>query len=89
MQDTTRPTVVVLESIQPELLFGVNGGCKKAAPPPAPPAPAPVAGPIIQMLQMAPPAQPAPQPQLMAPPAPPMSYGPEVSTSVSINGQPA
>jgi hypothetical protein len=78
MQNTTRPTVVALESITPEILFGVSGGCHKSAPP-APPAPAPA--PITQVLQMA-----APQPQFAPPPEP---RGPEVSTSVSINGQAA
>jgi hypothetical protein len=44
----------------------------------------------MQVLQLAAPpqAQPAPAPQAL-PPQEPVSYGPEVSTSVSINGQPA
>jgi hypothetical protein len=87
MQNTTRPPVVVLESISPEFLFQVNGGCgKKCAPPPAP-APAAAAAPVMQVLQM--PALPQPQPLQQALPQalPPEPSGPEVSTSVSINGQ--
>ncbi len=87
MQDTTRPTVSVLESISPDVLFSVSGGCKKRCAPPAPaPAPAaPAPTPIMQVMQV----QAAPQPLPQALPPPPMSSGPEVSTSVSINGQPA
>jgi hypothetical protein len=92
MQDTTRPTVVVLESISSDVLFGVSGGCHKracACPAPAPAAPAPApAGPIMQVLQMPAMVQPQPQPMPQAVP-PPMPSGPEVSTRVSINGQPA
>jgi hypothetical protein len=83
MQNTTPPTVVALESITPEILFHVSGGCHKSAPP-APPAPAPA--PITQVVQMPVLQMAAPQPQFAPPPE---SRGPEVSTSVSINGQPA
>jgi len=86
MQNTTRPTVVALESITPEILFNVSGGCHKSAPP-APPAPAPAPAPITQVVQMPVLQMAAPQPQFAPPP--PESRGPEVSTSVSINGQPA
>lgn len=83
MQNTTRPTVVALESIAPEILFNVSGGCHKSAPP-APPAPAPA--PITQVVQMPVLQMAAPAPQFAPPPGP---RGPEVSTSVSINGQAA
>jgi hypothetical protein len=84
MQNTTRPTVVALESLNPEILFNVSGGCGSKCAPPPPPAPA--AAPITQVLQLQMPQQMLPQAPL-APPPPPS--GPEVSTSVSINGQPA
>jgi len=83
MQNTTRPPVVVLESINPELLFQVSGGCGKKCPPPAP-APAAAAAPVMQVLQM--PSLPQPQP-IQQQALPPQPSGPEVSTSVSINGQ--
>jgi hypothetical protein len=83
MQNTTRPTVVALESISADVLFTVNGGCHKQCAP----APAPAAAPVMQVLQM--PAMPQPQMMPQAPLAPPPESGPEVSTSVSINGQPA
>jgi hypothetical protein len=86
MQNTTRPTVVALESLTPEILFHVSGGCGKKCAPPPPPAPA--AAPITQVLQLQMPQQMLPQAPLAPQPAPEPS-GPEVSTSVSINGQPA
>jgi hypothetical protein len=86
MQNTTRPTVVALESITSEILFHVSGGCGKKCPPPPPPAPAPAPAPITQVLQLQMPQQLQPQPQFQPQQ---VASGPEVSTSVSINGQPA
>jgi hypothetical protein len=73
---TTTPMVNALESIDFDMLATVSGGCHKGCcqPPPAPPAPQ-----QTQIIQM-------PQAPAAAPPAP---SGPQVSTSVSINGQPA
>lgn len=83
MRNTTLPTVVALESITPAILFNVSGGCHKQCAP----APAPAAAPITQVLQLQMPQQLLPQAPLAPPPAEPS--GPEVSTRVSINGQPA
>lgn len=80
MQNTTSPVIPALESITFDLLTYVSGGCHKhCCPQPAPAAP--VQQTQIIQLPTAPAAAPAP-----LPPAP---SGPEVSTNVSINGQPA
>jgi hypothetical protein len=75
-------TPFTLESIAPELLLSVSGGCHQrqcCCPPAAPPV-------MQQIVQM---PQPAPQilPQA-APSAPSAPSGDVVSTNVSINGQP-
>ena len=76
MQNTTWSTSSALESITSEILSHVSGGCggKKHCSPCSQPAAAPVQQ--MQVLQL--PAAPVP---------PPQPSGPEVSTSVSINGQ--
>jgi hypothetical protein len=80
MQNTTWSTISALESITSEFLTQVSGGCgghKHCSP-----CPQPAAAPVqqVQILQL--PAAPAAAPL----PAPQPSL-PEVSTSVSINGQ--
>jgi len=80
MQNTTWSTTPALESITFDLLTYVNGGCgggchKHCCPQPA----APVQQTQIIQLPAAPAAAPAPLPSAPS--------GPQVSTSVSINGQ--
>jgi hypothetical protein len=87
MQNTTAPTISTLESIDFQLLGFVSGGCgggkhrccmqQQCAP---------VQQMQVVQLPAAPAAAPAPLP---AAPDPQLSSGPTVSTSVSINGQPA
>lgn len=78
MQNTTWSTTPALESINFDLLTYVSGGCHKhCCPQPAPAAPVQQ----TQIIQL--PAAPAAAPA----PLPPAPSGPEVSTSVSINGQ--
>jgi len=84
MQITTVSTIPALESITSDFLAAVSGGCHKgkccgqaSASATATATASPV---IVQLPQL-----PAPAPQPM--PAP--ESGPQVSTSVSINGQPA
>ena len=78
MQNTTWSTTPALEAITFDLLTYVNGGCHKhSCPQPAPAAP--VQQTQIFQLPAAPAAAPAPLPSAPS--------GPQVSTSVSINGQ--
>jgi hypothetical protein len=75
MQHITTPSISTLESITPDLLAGVSGGCKrrKCAPPPPPPEPPPQ-------------PQPPPLPTIMAQPPQEqrMAGGPQVINCVTI-----
>lgn len=85
MQNTTSaPTIPAIESLSPDVLFQVSGGChhggcqqvqqvQQVSP--------------VQIIQM--PQMPSPVPQAPVPAAAPTGGGDQVSTSVSINGQPA
>lgn len=85
MQNTTTPTISALESIDFNLLAFVSGGCggggcgKRRC--------CQQVAPVQQMQVLQLPAAPAPLPP--APQGPPPPSGDSVSTSVSINGQPA
>jgi hypothetical protein len=80
MQTTTRPpTVPAIEAISPDVLFQVSGGCHHGGCQQVQQVSSPV-----QIIQMPPSAV----PQAPIPAAAPSSGGDQVSTSVSINGQP-
>lgn len=77
---TTTPTVETLPTLDIDFLSSVSGGCHKKCGP----------SPIINNNNIVMPAAAAAVPQAPAPaPAPAYDPGPQVSTSVSINGQPS
>lgn len=86
MPITTAPNA--LESIHTDALLAVSGGCHKHCGGSSSSSSSSSTGPIILQLPQMPAAQPAPPPAPQYAPPPPDS-GPQVSTSVSINGQPA
>ncbi|HEY0193410.1 MAG TPA: hypothetical protein VGC42_19975 [Kofleriaceae bacterium] len=79
----TTPSTAVLATLDADFLASVSGGCHKQCAP----------QPIINNnnITVPPAASAVPQAPAAAPPCPPpqMDAGPQVSTSVSINGQPA
>jgi hypothetical protein len=86
MPITTAPNA--LESIHTDALLAVSGGCHKhCGGGSSSSSSSSSSGPIILQLPQMPAAQPAPAPAPQY--APPPDSGPQVSTSVSINGQPA
>ncbi len=76
----TTPTADSLPTLDVDFLASVSGGCHKQC--------CPAPQPIINNNNITVPTAQA-VPQAPAPVAPPMDAGPQVSTSVSINGQPA